>query len=137
LVWLCGAQRKNVPGSFPGLVCRWQVEPVIAIIIVDSRFVDDGVCCVYNLMIGESVVACLSVGWNLLDAAVECLNWLVWVPVFIKAFGIGSEVDWRDVAVFVKEVLDEDLDGDIFIADVVVMVSFQVCFFDGIGKFFL
>jgi hypothetical protein len=57
--------------------------------------------------------------------------------MFIKAFGIGSEADWRDVAIFVKLVLDEDMDGDIFIANLVVMVSFQVYFFDGVGKLLL
>jgi hypothetical protein len=53
-------------------------------------------------MIGESSVACLRVGLNLFDAAVESLNWLVRVPVFIKVFGVGSEADWHDVAIFVK-----------------------------------
>ncbi len=62
-------------------------------------------------MISESAVSRLSIGLNLFDSAVECLNGLVWVPVFIKAFGVGLEVDGCDVTVFVKEVLDEDMDG--------------------------
>ncbi len=40
------------------------------------------------------------------------------------AFGVGSEVDGCDVTVSVKEVLDEDMDGDMFVSDLVVMVDF-------------
>jgi hypothetical protein len=56
-------------------------------------------------MISESSVSRLSIGLNLFDLAVECLNGLVRVPVFIKAFGVGSEVDGCGVTIFVKEVL--------------------------------
>jgi hypothetical protein len=88
-------------------------------------------------MISESSVSRLSIGLNLFDSVVECLNGLVRVPVCIKAFGVGSEVDGCDATVFVKEVLDEDMDGDMFVSGVVVMVGFSVDFFDGLRKLFL
>ncbi len=75
-------------------------------------------------MVGESSVAGLGVGLNFLDSAVERLNWLIWVPLFIEAFSIGSEVDGCDVSEFIEEILDEDVDGDVFVSDVVVMVGF-------------
>lgn len=106
----------------PVLVVGWQVEPVVAVVVVCACFVYDGIRSIDKLVVGESSVAGLGVGLNFLDSAVERLNGLIWVPLFIEAFSIGSEVDGCDVSEFIEEILDEDVDGDVFVSDVVVVV---------------
>jgi hypothetical protein len=106
----------------PGLVVEGPVESVVAIVVVYACFVDDSVGCIDELVKGKGPVAGLGVSLNLFDSAVQSLDGLVWVPIFVEALCVGSEVDGSNVSEFVEEVLDEEVNGYVFVSYVVVVV---------------
>jgi hypothetical protein len=74
----------------PGLVLRCCLQPVVTVIVVDAAFVDYGVGGVDNLLVREGSVASLSICLDVLDAAVESLDWLAGIPCIIETFCVGS-----------------------------------------------
>jgi hypothetical protein len=68
----------------PGLVLGCCFKQVVAVIVVDAGFVDNGVRRINNLLVHEGSVARLGMGLDVLDKAVESLDcWLAGIPFFV------------------------------------------------------
>jgi hypothetical protein len=67
----------------PGLVLRCCINPVVA------GFVDYGVCRIDNLLVREGYVAGLGVCLDVLDAAVESLDWLLGSHALPRRFAVA------------------------------------------------